>query len=260
MGFLVRAGVRMVVFSSTCATYGDPKEIPISEKCPQWPKNPYGWSKFCMERLLESYDLAHGFKFTSLRYFNAAGATEKCGEDHDPETHLIPNVLAVAAGEKPELAVFGNNYPTPDGTPVRDYIHVSDLADAHILALGHLRHGGKSEALNVGTGHGYSVLEVIECARQVTNREITHSYRSATRGRCHHLDCRLIEDSERSGMETCGIRSADHRSVSMELAAATSKRLFQINLRPCFAKKQTKSRSFHLAVSASNWYQDAYGI
>jgi UDP-glucose 4-epimerase len=172
MGFLVKAGVRVVVFSSTCATYGDPKEIPISEKCPQWPKNPYGWSKFCMERLLESYNLAHGLKFTSLRYFNAAGATERCGEDHDPETHLIPNVLGAAAGEKPELAVFGNNYPTPDGTAVRDYIHVSDLADAHILALGHLRHGGRSEALNVGTGHGYSVLEVIECARQVTNREI----------------------------------------------------------------------------------------
>jgi UDP-glucose 4-epimerase len=172
MGFLVKAGVRVVVFSSTCATYGDPKEIPISEKCPQWPKNPYGWSKFCMERLLESYDLAHGLKFTSLRYFNAAGASEKRGEDHDPETHLIPNVLAAAAGEKPELAVFGNNYSTPDGTPVRDYIHVSDLADAHILALGHLRQGGKSEALNVGTGRGYSVLEVIECARQVTNREI----------------------------------------------------------------------------------------
>jgi UDP-glucose 4-epimerase len=172
MGFLVHAGVRLVVFSSTCATYGDPKEIPISEKCPQWPKNPYGWSKFCMERLLESYDLAHDFRFISLRYFNAAGATEKCGEDHHPETHLIPNVLAAAAGKKPELAVFGNSYQTPDGTPVRDYIHVSDLADSHILALGHLRRGGKSEALNVGTGHGYSVLEVIECARQVTKREI----------------------------------------------------------------------------------------
>jgi UDP-glucose 4-epimerase len=172
MGFLARAGIRMMVFSSTCAIYGDPKEIPISERCPQWPKNPYGWSKFCMERILESYDLAYDFKFASLRYFNAAGASEKCGEDHDPETHLIPNVLAAAAGEKPELAVFGNNYPTPDGTPVRDYIHVSDLADAHILALGHLRHGGKSEALNVGTGRGYSVLEVIECARQVTKREI----------------------------------------------------------------------------------------
>lgn len=193
MGFLVRAGVRTVVFSSTCATYGEPKEIPISERCPQWPKTPYGWSKFCMERLLESYDLAYGLKFMSLRYFNAAGATEKCGEDHDPETHLIPNVLAAAAGEKPELAVFGNNYPTPDGTPIRDYIHVADLADAHILALGHLRRGGNSEALNVGTGRGYSVLEVIECARQVTKREI----RTRIEGPRAGDPARLVADSSR---------------------------------------------------------------
>src|SRR6202050_5289991 len=172
MGFLVKAGVRVVVFSSTCATYGDPKEIPISEKCPQWPKNPYGWSKFCMERLLESYDRAYGLQFAAWRYFNAAGASERYGEDHEPETHLIPNILAVAAAEKPELAVFGDNYATPDGTPIRDYIHVSDLADAHILALDHLRRGGQSESLNVGTGHGHSVFEVIECARQVTQREI----------------------------------------------------------------------------------------
>ena len=172
MGSLVRAGVRIVVFSSTCATYGEQTQIPISEQCPQWPKNPYGWSKFCMERLLESYDLAYGLRFVALRYFNAAGASERYGEDHDPETHLIPNVLAAAAGEKPELSVFGDTYPTPDGTPIRDYIHVSDLADAHILALAHLRRGRQSEFLNVGTGHGHSVLEVIECARQVTRREI----------------------------------------------------------------------------------------
>jgi UDP-glucose 4-epimerase len=172
MGSLIRAGVRIVVFSSTCATYGEPTEIPISEQSPQWPKNPYGWSKFCMERLLESYDRAYGLRFAALRYFNAAGASDRHGEDHEPETHLIPNVLAAAAGEKPELSVFGDNYPTPDGTPIRDYIHVSDLADAHILALDHLRRGGQSESLNVGTGDGHSVLEVIECARQVTQREI----------------------------------------------------------------------------------------
>src|ERR1700735_163978 len=166
MGSLIRAGVRIVVFSSTCATYGEPKEIPISERCPQWPKNPYGWSKFCMERLLESYDLAYGLRSAALRYFNAAGATELHGEDHEPETHLIPNVLAAAVGEKPELSVFGNNYPTPDGTPIRDYIHVSDLADAHIRALDHLRKGEKSDFINLGTGHGYSVMEVIDCARQ----------------------------------------------------------------------------------------------
>jgi UDP-glucose 4-epimerase len=172
MGSLIRTGVRIVVFSSTCATYGEPKEIPISEQSPQWPKNPYGWSKFCMERLLESYDHAYGLRFAALRYFNAAGASERCGEDHEPETHLIPNILAAAAGEKSEISVFGNNYPTPDGTPIRDYIHVSDLADAHIKALDHLRRGRQSESLNVGTGRGHSVLEVIECARQVTQREI----------------------------------------------------------------------------------------
>jgi UDP-glucose 4-epimerase len=193
MGFLIRTGVRVVVFSSTCATYGEPKVIPISEGSPQWPKNPYGWSKFCMERLLESYDLAYGLKSMPLRYFNAAGASVKHGEDHDPESHLIPNVLAVAAEQKQELAVFGNNYPTPDGTPIRDYIHVSDLADAHILALGCLRRGGKSEALNVGTGHGYSVLEVIECARQVTRREIRTRVEAPRAGD----PARLVADSSR---------------------------------------------------------------
>jgi UDP-glucose 4-epimerase len=192
-GFLIRVGVRNIVFSSTCATYGEPKEIPISEKCPQWPKNPYGWSKFCMEKLLESYDLSYGLKFMALRYFNAAGASEHHGEDHNPETHLIPNVLAAAAGEKPELAVFGNSYPTPDGTPIRDYIHVSDLADAHIRALDYLRGGGNSDALNVGTGHGYSVLEVIECARQVTKREIRTRIEAPRAGD----PARLVADSSR---------------------------------------------------------------
>ncbi len=134
--------------------------------------NPYGWSKLFMERLLHSFDVAYGLKFVSLRYFNAAGATEKCGEHHDPESHLIPHILLAAAKEPPEVPVFGNNYPTPDGTPIRDYVHVVDLADAHIRALGHLRRGGASDFLNLGTGHGYSVLEVIEAARQVTGREI----------------------------------------------------------------------------------------
>jgi UDP-glucose 4-epimerase len=193
MGSLVRAGVRIVVFSSTCATYGEPTQIPISEQCPQWPKNPYGWSKFCMERLLESYDRAYGLRFAALRYFNAAGASERYGEDHDPETHLIPNVLAAAAGEKRELSVFGDNYPTPDGTPIRDYIHVSDLADAHILALDHLRRGGQSEFLNVGTGDGHSVLEVIECARQVTQRDIRARIEAPRAGD----PARLVADASR---------------------------------------------------------------
>jgi UDP-glucose 4-epimerase len=193
MESLLRAGVRMIVFSSSCATYGEPEEIPITEQCPQWPKSPYGWTKFCMERVLESYDPAYGLKFAALRYFNAAGATEQHGEDHNPEAHLIPNVLAAAAGHKSELAVFGDNYPTKDGTPIRDYIHVSDLADAHILALDHLRRGGQSEFLNVGTGHGHSVLEVIECARQVTKREIRTRIEAPRQGD----PARLIADSSR---------------------------------------------------------------
>jgi UDP-glucose 4-epimerase len=172
MDALLQAGVRRIVFSSTCATYGEPKQIPIPESSLQWPVNPYGWSKLLMERLLDSYDRAYGLKFASLRYFNAAGATERRGEHHEPESHLVPNVLAVALGERPEVSVFGNNYPTPDGTPIRDYVHVADLADAHILALDYLRRGGDSVFLNLGTGHGYSVLEVIECARQVTGRPI----------------------------------------------------------------------------------------
>jgi UDP-glucose 4-epimerase len=172
MGALVQAGVRRVVFSSTAAVYGDPEQIPIGEQSRQWPKNPYGWSKLFMERLLDCYDAAYGLKFIALRYFNAAGATQKCGEQHEPETHLIPNVLSAALGESPAVRVFGNNYPTPDGTPIRDYIHVIDLADAHIRALEHLRRGGKSDFLNLGTGRGFSVLEVIECVREVTGREI----------------------------------------------------------------------------------------
>jgi UDP-glucose 4-epimerase len=172
MSALVEAGVRRVVFSSTAATYGEPQHVPISESEPQWPVNPYGWSKLFMERLLHSFDVAYALKFVSLRYFNAAGATEKCGEHHDPESHLIPCILQAAAKAPPEVAVFGKNYPTPDGTPIRDYVHVVDLADAHIRALGHLRCGGASDYLNLGTGHGYSVLEVVETARQVTGRDI----------------------------------------------------------------------------------------
>jgi UDP-glucose 4-epimerase len=172
IGELVRAGVRRFVFSSTAAVYGDPEQIPIAETSRKWPKNPYGWSKLLIERLLESYDAAYGMKFVALRYFNAAGATERCGEDHRPESHLIPNVLAAALGQQQAIRVFGNAYPTPDGTPIRDYIHVVDLANAHVRALEHLRSGGPSEFLNLGTGNGYSVLQVIECAREVTGRDV----------------------------------------------------------------------------------------
>jgi UDP-glucose 4-epimerase len=169
---LVAAGVKRVVFSSTCATYGVPRRVPIPEDHPQWPISPYGWSKLFVERLLESFDRAYGLRFVALRYFNAAGATARCGEAHDPETHLVPNVLAAAAGRRPKVCVFGSDYDTPDGTAVRDYIHIEDLGEAHLLALAHLRRGGASLFLNLGNGTGYSVLEVIETARRVTGRDV----------------------------------------------------------------------------------------
>lgn len=169
---LIKANVKRFVFSSTCATYGEPQQVPISETHRQQPTNPYGWSKFMMERVLEAFDRAYGLSFVALRYFNAAGATAERGEHHDPETHLIPNVLRAALGQLPYVSVFGNDYDTPDGTAIRDYIHVSDLASAHIAALKYLRANGESTAINLGTGRGYSVLEVIDCAQQVTGKQI----------------------------------------------------------------------------------------
>lgn len=169
---LVAAGVRRVVFSSTCATYGVPTAVPIPESHPQWPINPYGWSKLFVERLLESFDRAYALRFVALRYFNAAGASARYGEHHDPETHLVPLALRAAAGHGPRLTVFGDDYETPDGTAIRDYVHVLDLGEAHLLALAHLRRGGGSELLNLGNGTGYSVLEVIEAARRVTGRDV----------------------------------------------------------------------------------------
>jgi UDP-glucose 4-epimerase len=169
---LLAAGVRRFVFSSTCATYGEPVRVPIDEQHPQQPTNPYGWSKLIMEKILASYDHAYGLKHVALRYFNASGATARRGEHHDPESHLIPNVLFAAMGRLPFVSVFGGDYPTPDGTAVRDYIHVTDLCSAHTLALEHLRRGGESERINLGNGHGYSVMEVIETARRVTGRDI----------------------------------------------------------------------------------------
>jgi UDP-glucose 4-epimerase len=169
---LLGAGVRQFVFSSSCATYGEPVRIPIDEQHPQQPTNPYGWSKLFMEKILASYDQAYELKFVALRYFNAAGAIPTRGEDHAPETHIIPNVLGAATGRLLQVSVFGGEYPTPDGTAIRDYIHVADLGSAHILALEHLRRGGPSDCINLGNGQGYSILEVIEAARRVTGRPI----------------------------------------------------------------------------------------
>jgi UDP-glucose 4-epimerase len=169
---LLAGGVKHFIFSSTCATYGVPQRIPIDEKHPQWPINPYGWSKLMVERALDAYDTAYGLKYVALRYFNAAGASEKHGEDHDPETHLIPLVLKAALGKIPKVSVFGNDYDTPDGTAVRDYIHVSDLSSAHLLALDRLRSGKSSDCINLGNGNGYSVKQVIETAKNVTGRDV----------------------------------------------------------------------------------------
>jgi UDP-glucose 4-epimerase len=188
------AGVKHFVFSSTCATYGEPLAIPINEEHPQQPTNPYGWSKLIMEKALAAYDQAYGMKYVALRYFNAAGATLRRGEDHEPESHLIPNVLFAAMGKREFVSVFGDQYPTPDGTAIRDYIHVSDLGAAHVLALDHLRNGGASECLNLGTGHGFSVMEVIATARRVTNCEIQARMEPARPGD----PSRLIADSTKA--------------------------------------------------------------
>ena len=171
---LVHHGIGRIVFSSTCATYGIPKRTPIDEDHPQNPINPYGASKLMIERMLQDLDTAYGLRSVSLRYFNAAGADPdgEIGEDHDPETHLIPLALQAALGQREALQVFGTDYPTPDGSCIRDYIHVTDLAQAHVLALDYLANGGATTALNLGTGRGHSVLEVIEAARQIAGRDI----------------------------------------------------------------------------------------
>lgn len=175
---MVAAGVHRLVFSSTCATYGLPDEVPIVETCPQRPINPYGNTKLACEFLMRDFAVAHGFCSVALRYFNAAGADPegRLGEDHRPETHLIPIALAAAAGHRPPLQVFGNDYPTPDGTCIRDYIHVSDLADAHVLALRSLLDGRQGfSAFNLGNSLGTSVAEILRICQKVTGRPVPHT-------------------------------------------------------------------------------------
>lgn len=168
------AGVSKIVFSSTAATYGEPEKVPIEEGDRTEPTNVYGETKLMMERMMSWFDKVLGIKYVSLRYFNAAGAHEsgKIGEDHRPESHLIPLVLQTALKQRPHIAVFGEDYATPDGTCVRDYIHVSDLADAHVRAVNYLREGNDSNIFNLGNGQGFSVKEVIETARKVTGLDI----------------------------------------------------------------------------------------
>lgn len=195
LGALVQSDVRQIVFSSTCATYGEPQRIPIDEQHRQVPTNPYGWSKLFVERIMSDYDRSYGLKFVALRYFNAAGATPERGERHDPETHLIPLVIKAAQGERESIAVFGDDYPTKDGTCVRDYIHVSDLAHAHALSLDYLRAGNPSTAINLGNGKGYSVLEVVEAAREVTGQEIAIEMQERRAGDPSHL----VADAAKAG-------------------------------------------------------------
>lgn len=171
---MLQAGMDKLIFSSTCATYGVPTKGAIQESHTQIPINPYGQSKKMVEQILRDFDSAYDFRAIALRYFNAAGADPDCeiGEDHDPETHLVPLVLDAASGRRPDITIFGNDYDTPDGTCIRDYVHVNDLADAHAKALGHLLDGGPSGAFNLGTGTGSSVREILDVAESVTGRDI----------------------------------------------------------------------------------------
>lgn len=172
----LEAGVRKIIFSSSCTVYGEVAKIPIEETAPRQPVNPYGFTKLFFENALGSYDYAYGFRFATLRYFNAAGADEsgEIGELHDPETHLIPLALSAAAGLGRELEIFGQDYPTPDGTCIRDYVHVNDLASAHVKALERLAAGSDSFAVNLGTGKGASVQEVVSTVKQITGKHVPH--------------------------------------------------------------------------------------
>jgi len=171
---MIDAGVRDIVFSSTCATYGEPIKVPIAEDHPQNPVNPYGESKLMVEKILSWYQRAYDLRFAALRYFNAAGADPdgEIGEEHDPELHLIPLAIEAALGRGKPLEIFGTDYPTPDGTAIRDYIHVTDLAEAHVLALARLAQGTRDLRLNLGTGQGHSVREVLQAVEKISGRKV----------------------------------------------------------------------------------------
>jgi UDP-glucose 4-epimerase len=196
---MVRAGVDKFIFSSTAAIFGEPEYVPIDEKHPQQPINPYGMSKQMVERVLQDYDRAHGLRSVCLRYFNAAGAhpNGQIGERHEPETHLIPLLLEVASGRRSHVSVFGRDYDTPDGTCIRDYIHVVDLCAAHLLALEWLRDGKPSTAFNLGNGSGFSVVQVVDAVRRVTGREVTVEDAPRRAGD----PARLVADSRRVRQE-----------------------------------------------------------
>ncbi len=209
-------GCNIFIFSSTCATYGNPEYVPIDEQHPQNPINPYGASKLMLERVLADYSHAYGLKYAALRYFNASGCSldGKIGEDHNPETHLIPLVLEAAAGSRPHITVFGTDYPTPDGSCIRDYIHVDDLARAHILAIDKLDAGAESFQCNLGTGIGHSVKELIAAAEQVTGSTIPVVYGERRPGDPPELVAAPAKAKELLGWE------AEYKDLEMILKTA----------------------------------------
>jgi len=224
------SGVNQIVFSSTCATYGIPEGLPVGEEHPQRPVNPYGESKLFVERVLHWYAQAYGLRWVILRYFNAAGADPEgdTGEQHDPETHLIPRVIQAALGVLPEIEVFGSDYETPDGTAIRDYVHVSDLADAHVLALQYLLGGGPNCTLNLGTGRGHSVREVIDTVEKLAGQKVRVRIRPRREGDPPVLVARssraleLLKWSPRqSNLETI-VRTALRWQESLMLSEALS--------------------------------------
>lgn len=194
LNLMVKKDVKYFILSSTAATFGEPQYNPIDEAHPQVPANPYGESKLMVEKILAAYDTAYGLKSVCLRYFNAAGGYPERGEDHTPETHLIPIALQVALGQREKIMMFGSDFPTPDGTCVRDYIHIEDLSQAHLLALDHLAKGGASERVNLGNGKGYSVKEVVEMTREVTG----HPVPAELTGRRAGDPSTLVASSERA--------------------------------------------------------------
>jgi UDP-glucose 4-epimerase len=212
--------IKYLVFSSSCATYGNPESIPIEESHPRNPINPYGKTKRMIEEMLADFDTAYGLKSISLRYFNAAGADPETeiGEKHDPETHLIPLVLDAAAGKSRNVKVFGTDYPTPDGTCIRDYIHVTDLARAHVLSLEKLLDGGQSDVFNLGTGRGYSVMEVIEKASRIAGKNIPYAQAIRRPG-----DPPVLVASNKKAVKQLGWK-AQYSSLDDIISTATSKK------------------------------------
>jgi UDP-glucose-4-epimerase GalE len=228
------AGVTNIVFSSTCATYGEPLRLPLDESHPQNPVNPYGESKLFIEKVLRWYGEAYGLRWSTLRYFNAAGADvdAEIGEVHDPEPHLIPLAIQAAMGEGPEMQILGTDYATPDGTAIRDYIHVEDLARAHVLAARHLASGGESGAFNLGTGKGYSVREIIATVERHTGQRVpaVEKGRRAGDPKC------LIAGAERAG-EVLGWRPAHDLDSIVATALAWERRKTQLS-RPILQKEK----------------------